>query len=73
MKLPGGGYAFVRLGRHRHRACAYCTKPHTKLCDAKTGKGTCDIPMCDEHTTKGAFVNTDYCRDHADQANIVKP
>lgn len=60
--------------------CAYCDAPATKLCDGKTGEGTCDRPMCNGCVAKqssyiacsrgkggrrGHAGTIDYCRDCA--------
>lgn len=44
--------------------CAYCGEPSTRLCDEELRPGlTCDVPMCDKHTTARP-KGKDYCRSH---------
>lgn len=63
----------IACGRNRPKKnahCKYCGNYTTVLCDypvfkdgKKTGK-TCDIPMCDKCTQKGASGKTDFCKTH---------
>jgi hypothetical protein len=46
------------------RACGWCNKRHTKLCDQKLPEGrTCDAPMCADHAF-GVGKNEDLCPQH---------
>jgi hypothetical protein len=59
-----GGFACVGGPREKFIPCLYCSKRHTKLCDAKLPHGgTCDAPLCDEHSYS-TIKGVDYCRDH---------
>ena len=38
--------------KQKRRACRYCKRPATRLCDGRpaTGRaGTCDVPLCGHH------------------------
>jgi hypothetical protein len=54
--------------------CAFCTRPHTKLCDGPPPKGvkrkTCDKPLCHIHATPGG-KDVDYCPDHKSRAAVA--
>lgn len=74
--LPGGGRAIIR--RSRRPSCQFCTREHTKLCDAKIAVGsvghtrTCDAKMCDLHARR-VGPDLDYCPNHLNQyATITK-
>lgn len=49
----------------RVKACFYCGRPSTSLCDWPLGGKTCDKPMCvgcrNHHPELG---DVDYCRTH---------
>lgn len=66
--VPGGKAFLCSRGRqHELELCAYCKRPHTKLCDgpgSAPGK-TCDAPMCDYHAAHSPGQDLDYCREHA--------
>lgn len=67
VKMPDGGYAFVRFSgprRPRHK-CSACAAPWATL--------QCDFPIaggktCDKHLCRGCGVrkgkNVDWCPDH---------
>ena len=72
IKRPDGGVAIVcgTLPRPRVVRCAYCHKPHARLCDGDLGaRGqTCDRPLCLFHVAAHVEPDTDYCLQHAPAA-----
>jgi ribosomal protein S14 len=71
IQLPAGTAAIVCTRGRNSKPCAYCGRPHTRLCDffpltgPKAGK-TCDEPMCTSCATRpDATQDLDYCRAHA--------
>ena len=62
------GIICTRGGR-RPKACHYCGKSSTVLCDYPIRipgkrKKDCDVPMCDACTSKGVTPGVDFCRAH---------
>ena len=51
------------IGRKERLRCYICGKPATKLCDHREKEGTCDRPMCKEHTHH-IGKDTDLCAEH---------
>jgi hypothetical protein len=56
-------------GRGRRvKACIYCGKASSKLCDfpvvRKGKKTTCDAPLCEGCALKGKSPDVDFCRPH---------
>jgi hypothetical protein len=73
--VPGGGTAIVRMSGKPPAPCAFCNRPHTKLCDAAVTResllkghehGTCDARLCDKCAISSG--NYDFCPIHKDLA-----
>ena len=69
VKLEDGTVALVRYAKSCAAKCAFCMRPHTKLCDMEIGRTllgepiTCDAKMCDTHARQ-VGPNKDYCPKH---------
>ena len=78
---------FKRMDLPIEERCWYCQRKATRLCDATSGllfdapnekgiktpvqRSTCDIPMCDDCTTR--FGELDFCKRHIEELrNILK-
>ena len=61
---------FVCGPRRRVARCAYCTRPHTHLCDFRLATGKdCNKKLCYE-CRYAAPTGGDFCPDHAPQVQI---
>lgn len=66
-----GKFVGVMCGNFpKPKACIYCGKESTKLCDFPVGrtkagkKKTCDLPLCDTCALKGVSADVDFCKPH---------
>lgn len=63
IKFPGGTGVVCGVRPARRVPCAWCYRPHSRLCDYPLGAKTCDAKMCDKHAdARGAL---DFCPNHA--------
>lgn len=61
----GDGFAVIACTRTPSKRCAYCTRPHVKLCDFRAAPGkTCDAKLCGQCAV-AAGPGRDHCRIHA--------
>jgi hypothetical protein len=69
IRMADGTVIHLNLGKTRRSKCAFCSRPHTKLCDMVIGKNllgepiTCDAKICDM-CARQVGVDKDYCPKH---------
>jgi hypothetical protein len=58
--------AIVCGSRMRAPKCSVpgCNRPHTRLCDQRLARGTCDAKLCSNHAIRMG-VDSDLCPAHA--------